>query len=160
MHVRPSANIMIPSFDQNGLLPVGEYECSLAEIQQQLCWNEHRLSLHTKFCEFLNKEWDPIGSNGLVFVDGSFVRNKDFPADIDVVADITSELDTSKIGSVIMLWIVHQRRLKDEYNVDFWVKHPSLPNDLVEFFQYAGTKACAELSLGVGHKKGILRIAL
>lgn len=150
---------MIPSFDQNGLLPVGEYQCSLTEIEKRLCWNEHRLALHLKFCEFLSKEWFPIGSNGLVFVDGSFVRNKDLPEDIDVVVDVTNETDSSKVGSAILLWILHQRRLKDQYKVDFWVKHPSLPNDLVKFFQYAGTKACAELSLDAGHRKGILRIA-
>lgn len=149
---------MIPAFNENGLLPAGEHPCSLSEIQVSFCWNSHRESLYAKLCDFLRIEWEGRIDNPL-YVDGSFVRNKDMPEDIDVVIDVSTENDVNIVGKALRLHIIERARIKAQYDVDLWIRHPSIPNDLVQFFQYIGIKACAELSLPSDHPKGILRIA-
>lgn len=147
----------IPALDQHGLLPAGVHDCTLPDIQQAFCWNPHRTALFDKFGDFLNQQWIPLGLQADLWIDGSFTRKKDQPEDIDVVADI-SHLDPVIAGPAIGLW-VNRSAVKAAYDVDFWIKHPLLPTDLTQFFQYVGLKAGAELNLDVKQLKGILRIA-
>lgn len=148
---------MIPEFDAHGLLPAGEHPCTLIDLNGIFCWNMHRTSLYTKLCEFIRVEWhDRLETP--IFVDGSFVRKKDQPEDIDVVIDVSAESDEVVVGRALMLHYIQRNRIKEQYSVDLWIRHPALPYDLVQFFQYIGIKACAELSLPPVHPKGILRI--
>lgn len=146
----------IPALDQQGLLPVGTHDCSLDEIELSFCWNIQRRKLFDRLRDFLTQIWAPLGIQAPLWVDGSFTRRKEVPEDIDVVADV-SHLDTQAVAPVIYLFF-ERERLKNEYQVDFWVKHPLLPNDLTQFFCYAGTKAAAELGIDSKQIKGILRI--
>lgn len=148
----------IPALDQQGLLPVGTYDCSLEEIELSFCWNIQRGELLGRLRDFLNQVWAPLGIQAPLWIDGSFTRKKEIPEDIDVVADVT-HLDAQAAAPVIFLWF-ERERLKTEYKVDFWVKHPMFPNDLTQFFCYAGTKAAAELGIDSKQRKGILRINL
>ena len=43
----------IPAFDKYGLLPAGVHDCTLADVQSQLCWNSHRVTLSQLFQAFL-----------------------------------------------------------------------------------------------------------
>lgn len=148
---------MIPTFDDYGLLPTGEHPCTLSDVYDHLCWNHHRAHLYSKLCSFLSAEWENRQETP-IYIDGSFVRKKDLPEDIDVVIDVSNEQDQLIVGKALYLW-TEQPRIKQQYSVDLWIRHPRIPNDLVEFFQYVGTKASAELSIPHNHPKGILRIS-
>jgi hypothetical protein len=148
---------MIPDFDQLGLLPVGVWDCSLAEIEASLGWNEHRRNLLASLKAFLEQEWKPLGLACPIYVDGSFIRRKQEPADIDLVLDL-SALPTPEALKIALALRYRWDEFKRLYNLDVWTRHPSLPNDLVDFFQYTGDKAVAELRVDPKHPKGILRI--
>lgn len=150
---------MIPAFDGIGLLPAGEHSCTLVEIRNQLCFNVHRTILFEKFEKFLQDHLLPLELNCPVFIDGSFVRFKPMPEDIDIVIDATSLIDEGKLCQLLALKF-NAMHIKAKYHVDLWLRHPALPNDLVAFFQYAGTKAAAELRILSNHPKGILRVEL
>lgn len=147
----------IPQFDHHGLLPEGIWDCTLDEIELIFCMNAHRQDIFDGLKRFLNTEWLPHGIEASILIDGSFVRNKQFPADVDIVIDISSSNDPQVLSLAMALRLRHSE-LKRNYNVDLWVKHPLIPNDLVAFFQYVGVKAAAELSLVPTDPKGILRI--
>ena len=146
----------IPALDKHGLLPVGCHDCTWEEIRESFCWNAHRTELYNRAQDFLAQVWSPLKIAAPIWVDGSFTRQKDHPADIDVVADV-SHLDQPTATPAIMLWI-NRVAVKHAYSVDFWIKHPFLPTDLTEFFRYAGTKAAAETGLDSKYLKGILRV--
>ena len=146
----------IPELDDHGLLPIGVHDCNWLEIQHKFCWNAPRQKIYDGAQQFLQTHWQPLQIQASLWVDGSFTRTKDEPADIDIVADIT-HLSMLDALPAFMLWF-EQPRWKQTYAVDFWIKHPSIPNDLTQFFQYLGLKAGAELSLDTKCLKGILRI--
>lgn len=147
----------VPALDQHGLLPVGVHDCTLQEFSDAFCWNAHRMSLYGGLQDFLAQQWAPLNLPADLWLNGSFTRAKDFPEDIDVVADV-SGYDNQVAAPAIMLWL-NRVALKATYHIDFWVKHPLLPTDLTAFFQYTGLKAGAELGLDAKHLKGILRVA-
>lgn len=148
----------IPPLDRHGLLPVGVYDCSWHEVENEFCWNPHRQSLFDKLQMFLAQKWAPLNLVAPLWVNGSFTRRKDQPDDIDVVADV-SHLPAIEAYPVLLLQFQREDNKRD-FSVDFWVKHPLIPNDLTAFFQYTGLKAGAELRLDAMNPKGILRIVI
>lgn len=146
----------IPAFDKHGLLPVGTFDCTFAEVEDSFCWNPHRSGLFEGLKRFVDQELVPLELSAPVYVDGSFTRKKEQPADIDCVADVSHLADTD-MGPVVSLFF-RREWIKEVYQVDFWIKHPMMKNDLVSFFCYTGLKAGAELGLDTKHPKGILRI--
>lgn len=146
----------IPVLDQQGLLPVGVHDCTWQEIQQFYCWNAHRTAVFDTVQDFLAQRWVPLNLQVPLWVDGGFTRRSQAPKDIDVVADC-SQLPTEVMFPVISLWL-QRDALQQTYNVDFWFKHPMYPEDLTQFFRYAGLKAAAELGLDAKQVKGILRV--
>lgn len=147
----------IPAFDDHGLLPPGIWDCTLGEIEDAFCWNDHRRGILDGLNRFLVREWTPLSIACPLFIDGSFVRKKPLPDDIDVVLDLSNITAIEPLALAIALRI-RRDELKATYNVDVWAKHPRLPSDLFAFFQYIGDKAAAELHLDSKHPKGILRI--
>jgi hypothetical protein len=146
----------VPPFDNFGLLPAGVHEATFAEIETALCWNPHRQALWVDFQRFLRERCQKLVSARVpFFIDGSFVRRKDLPADIDLVIDLTGCSDEI-IGVGLLLRFDHNA-IKAEYHVDQYPRHPSLPLDLSAFFQYAGEKCAIEMSIDPRHPKGILR---
>lgn len=148
---------MIPTFDDNGLLPIGIHDCSLQEIANRLCWTSKRQVIFDGLTNFLDMEWKPLGLTYPFYIDGSFVRNKPMPEDVDIVIDASGTNDPRILAQVFSFRFRHSD-IKTAYYVDVWVKHPLIPNDLSAFFQYVGLKAAAELRLQADDKKGILRI--
>ncbi|MCG8985865.1 hypothetical protein MI467_03310 [Delftia acidovorans] len=148
----------IPEFDQYGMLPVGQHDCSLQEIEERFCWNPHRQMLFDGLKSFLALRWGPLKIDADLWVDGSFTRRKEMPNDIDVVVDI-SHIPVDKTMPAVLLHLQNTSN-KQNFYVDFWLKHPQLAeNDLVGFFQYTGLKAGAELNLDSKKPKGILRVS-
>lgn len=147
----------IPALDHHGLLPTGTHDCSISEIEQLFCWNPHRVELISKLKDFLAQRWLPLGIQAPLWVDGSFTRKKDNPADIDVVVDV-AHVPLADMGPVLALYCARDQ-LKTDFSVDFWVKHPAFfLNDFTSFFCYAGIKAAAELGIDSQQIKGILRV--
>lgn len=149
----------IPQLDQHGLLPMGVYDCTWAEIRDSFCWNPYRVQMFDKLQRFVAEKWAPLGiADAALWVDGSFTRNKPQPADIDVVLDV-SHLTGNQMQPVMELF-AERDQLDQVYGIDFWIRHPWVPNDLCIFFQYTGLKAGAELKLDSKSRKGILRVTL
>src|SRR5271163_20580 len=77
----------IPELDENGLLPVGVHEASLADVRERFGrfqTTDQRPTLFARRFEFLGEAW----STGLVvavIVDGRCVTVKDEPSDIDLI---------------------------------------------------------------------------
>ena len=91
---------MVLAFDENGLLPVGDYPMTIADLRESLLvrgpgreacprWDaKWRLRLVNNLEILVGQLW----SVGIVniFVDGSFVEDKDHPKDIDGYFETTT----------------------------------------------------------------------
>lgn len=148
----------IPDLTQHGLLPPGVHDCTWHQFRARFATNPCRRAILKGLCQFLRKEIIPLNVAAPVLLDGSFVRSKSLPRDVDIVLDL-SAFDLPAAAPAIFLWMTHRQRIKDDYAVDFWVKHPVIPNDLSAFFQYLGDKAASDLGLSAKWPKGILRVA-
>lgn len=83
--------VILPDFDENGLLPVGDYELTIEELkkshlvtgsQNNKTWDmDWRIYLVNNLEIMVNQ----LLSCGIseIFIDGSFVEDKDHPNDID-----------------------------------------------------------------------------
>lgn len=150
---------MIPEFNTLGLLPPGVHACTLDEAESRFSWTNHRQRLIENLKHFVLNEFSSIKHPASLLVDGSFVRSKAEPEDIDLVIDLDESVtDEEAILTAFRYQIIERPRLKEVYNLDVWVRHPAIPDDLSAFFQYAGDKAAAELKISSQHPKGILRI--
>lgn len=149
---------MIPARDEHGLLPPGVHDCTLEEVEAAFGFTERRRDLLMHLRRFIVKELTAMGLRCPAFIDGSFVRGKDQPDDIDLVLDLSS-MNADGLRLAMHLRWAHDR-VKEEYHVDLWSRHPEIPNDLSVFFQYLGDKGAAELRLEPKHPKGILRVQL
>ena len=145
----------IPDFDEYGLLPAGAHDCSAQEIANKFGWNPHRQTLVRRFCDFLAHEIRPAFSEP-VYVNGSFVTDKEAPEDVDVVLDLRQAAETRQLSGIKFM-ARERERLHTQYGVDFWV-NLSGTNDFTDFFRYLGTKTARYKGLDARHRKGILRI--
>ena len=149
---------MIPELDAHGLLPAGVHDCTWWQLRTRFAATPHRRGLLLGLCRFIRSEVRPLGlPASSVLVDGSFVRAKPQPQDIDIVLD-ASGCSPAQLSPVLVLFL-DRVRIKREHQVDFWVRHPLLPNDLGVFFQYLGDEAASQLGLAPRWPKGILRIS-
>ena len=148
---------MIPNFSAHGLLPKGVHDCTLSEIELRFCWTPRRRALFSGLQRFISDEIVPAGLHCPLWIDGSFVRNKPEPNDIDIVLDLTHLDDIGGLATAMAIRLRWQE-IMDAYNLDVWTRHPRLPNDLTAFFQCTGDKAAAELRIDKKHPKGVIRI--
>jgi len=144
----------IPDFDKYGLLPAGVHDCMLADVQSQLCWNSHRVTLCQLFQAFLVELRQHI--NQPILLDGSFVTDKEFPDDTDVVLDLVNAPE-AVMWMGLGFMVSHQSRILSQYRVHFWVTLPGL-KDFIQYFQYLGVKSATSKGLNSKHRKGILRV--
>lgn len=91
---------MIPSFDVNGCLPSGEHAMTWKEVQQAFGWNAVRQTLLQGLGD-LCRTLSAAGCSTL-WLDGSFVTNKDEPGDFDAVWDHKSVPDLSALGALFL----------------------------------------------------------
>jgi hypothetical protein len=127
----------IPALNSHGLLPSDVHDCTLSEIEISFGWNKHRKCLLEDFNKCMKYEIRSVFTKPLYF-DGSFVTDKEKPDDIDVVLDLCMASDSRKWKGLDFM-LKHQSRLKNDYNVHFWINLPS-NNDFSIFFQYVGVK--------------------
>lgn len=147
----------IPALTADGYLPVGEFDCDLAEFEGAFCGNDHRTELLGKFREFLTWLRDEHGLDLPFFVDGSYTTSKEVPSDIDFVLDLTNASER-QIGIALRLFTLCQAEIKQNFKVDFWFYHPGADKDLRKFFQYVRVEELQQRQLPPDTRKGILRI--
>lgn len=146
----------IPDFNSYGFLPEGIHDCTLPDVKAQFCWNPHRTILFENLVKFLGQEQWIKTFNCPILIDGSFVRSKAEPDDIDLVIDV-SKAQEGAVKEAMYLRVKHDF-IKAQFRLDVWLEHPMIPNSFTEFFQYLGDKGSAGTTLTARHKKGILRI--
>lgn len=147
----------IPDLNQNGLLPRGVHDCTLEEISDLFAANQHRRRIFRNFVGCLDQEVRPLFVQP-IFVDGSFVTDKDDPEDIDIVLDLRGAADDQKWRG-LMFMNQNQHRFLHKYNVHFWINFDApQSSDFSVFFQYIGIKTARMKNLNPRHLKGILRI--
>ena len=147
----------IPALNQNGLLPRGVYDYTLAEMADFFAANAHRRRLFQNLVTCLKQEIRPLFLHPIL-VDGSFVTDKDEPEDIDIVLDLKETSDEQKWRG-LMFMNEKQRRFLHEYHVHFWINFDTPESsDFSVFFQYIGIKTARIKGLDPRHMKGILRI--
>jgi hypothetical protein len=91
-----------------------------------------------------------------VYVDGSFVTDKETPDDVDVVLDMRRASDDRQFLA-FRSCRQGRDRFRRVYSVDFWINLPD-ENDFSDFFQYLGVKTARYKGLDSAHRKGILRL--
>jgi hypothetical protein len=148
--------VAIPPLDPIGLLPPGIHDCTLAEIQRVFCGSARRIKLFGQLNRFIQNELPHI-PGATIYVDGSFVRSKPDPDDVDLILDLSLGSQTQAESNFFKTCAARER-WKSSYHVDVYPYHPDLPKNLVSYFQYVGIKAAAELNIPSQHPKGILRL--
>jgi hypothetical protein len=148
---------VIPELDKLGLLPPGVWTCTLAEVSSRFATTPHRRRLWEGMQRFISGHLPAVPGVAGLYIDGSFTTDKARPSDIDIVADLSCIEQPDALLQALRARLQHSQ-LKRTYGVDFWIKHPELPNDLAAFFQQIGDRKAAQLGLHPTHPKGILKV--
>jgi hypothetical protein len=114
----------------------------------------HRRALWSNLEETIRKMMRH-GLTGTLFLDGSYVTDKEFPSDIEVAFDVRSERDDQKLAA-ILFQANHFADLK-KIGIDWY---PTLPDasNFILFFQYIKEKDIIEKGLRQGESKGLLEV--
>lgn len=124
--------------------------------------NERRRTIWRGFSEFYDL-LIPITELDLLYVNGSFVTDKELPSDVDVVIEYPD--DATFIRLITAHRFLRDRRwVKETYRVDMLPCLPVLPpgtNDLREYFQYVRLEDAVRRGLSPENaRKGILRVSM
>lgn len=149
----------IPSLSQFGLLPSGDHECNLAEVEAAFVYNERRQALWRQLLSYLGelRSFDRITA---IYLDGSFVTDKADPGDIDIVVKFDS----------IIAWVLLQterpelfaaKAIRQRYELDVYPHADDLrkgETDVIEVFRQLRVEEAQSRKLLPGTTKGILII--
>ena len=112
---------MIPQFADEGLLPPGIHETDLEELKEKIGWSRKRQGL----LEGLEEALELMASYGVVrvYLDGSFVTDKDRPNDIDgcydLAEDVTAE-DLRRLAPIFPPNPSNRAEAKRRFGVDLF----------------------------------------
>lgn len=110
----------IPLFNEDGNLPVGIHQVFLGDIENRFTWNEKRKKLFAG----LTKAAINLASAGvlLVYIDGSFVTNKEEPNDIDGCWVVPPGIDCDVLD---ILFLKERNQpgdnMRNKYGIDFFI---------------------------------------
>jgi uncharacterized protein DUF6932 len=146
----------LPELDQEGLLPPGIHNVSVAELKEKFCYfrsSDRRINLGRKLERYL-EDLKPGGLITEIIVDGSFVTAKEEPGDLDLILVLAAEavIDDGtppyKTSPLSRAWMVRQ------YGFDVLTARASSPelNEYIGWFENVAGRP--EL------KKGMLRLRL
>ena len=129
---------MIPRFSANGNLPPGIHFARWDEIKKRFSWTDKRRQLLTG----LRSAIDTLSEAGcqLVYINGSFVTNKDEPGDIDVAWE-PSGVDVERLLELEPVFGDFSKRRaaqKAKFGCEFFpasVTADPVGNTFLEFFQ-------------------------
>jgi hypothetical protein len=108
----------IPPFDVNGNLPPGVYYVHLGDIETRFTWTEKRVELF----QGLTAAAINLASAGvaLLYIDGSFITNKDDPSDVDGCWVYDPRVNAQLLDHVFKTEN-QKANMKQKYGVDFLV---------------------------------------
>lgn len=159
---------MIPNFNKHGLLPVGIFECTIEEIMNEFIGpprfenpsNKRKILLNRlqEFVDFASKI--PVVIS--IYVDGSFVTNKEEPGDVDVLIEILDPLKCSIPDQ-------HQKplaQLRKAWQPDihaflYWpgLQEDNSKKDFLDFFMTLRPQEAKQRGVDLSNpRRGILRI--
>jgi hypothetical protein len=137
-------------------MPAGVYTCTLDEARAALCWNLRRRQIWDGLTRFLSKMAE-VGWSSPIYLDGSFVTDKERPGDVDVVLDLLAA-PGDELRQALLLFSEHDD-IKRQFDVDFWINLPGVgQNDFSAFFQYVRANEASQRSVKPDIRKGILRV--
>ena len=102
----------------------------------------------------------PVGCFTWVYVDGSFVTNKEMPGDIDLVLELPPP-NRALAARLQKMKLFDQTYVHRTFGLHVFFFVESFPgNDLRAFFQYLRPEEALTRGLSAGETKGILRLTL
>lgn len=117
------------NFNEYGLLPEGIHKIALAEFQKIFGFNDKRKDMIREGLGSFLKEWAPYPIER-IYLDGSFVTQKENPGDIDGYAITRSD---SRIFTFI---VKNQERWRLDYRMDFyWALTDAVREHTVEHWE-------------------------
>ena len=151
-----TAPSMIPTLNENGLLPEGIHECTLAEAEARFGrfqTTDRRPQLWSRFMEFV-REAKASGMVEAVLVDGSFVTAQPAPNDIDLVVVVSPAHDVAADLLPHQYNVLAQQRVRRRFGFDIVVAKNGTDNlaQAVEFF--------SQVRQQLGQKKGLLKVTI
>jgi hypothetical protein len=146
----------IPALSPDGILPVGVFDCALADVRERFGafrGSDRRVRLFTRLEELVLV----LGTSGLfeaLILDGSFVTAKPLPNDIDLIAVLRPGHDFERDLPMSEYALVSRALLRRRFGFDVVVaeRDSSLYRTYVEFF--SRVREAPEL------RKGLVRIRL
>jgi len=140
---------VIPEFDSRGLLPKGIHRSDWREIVKRFGGNRQRRQLLRglrEALELLREAGCPR-----VYLDGSFVTNKESPDDVDVCWDIDG-VDPMLLDSVFFDFADGRAAQKERFGGEFFpAQAPQRLKTFLDFFQ---------IDKESGRPKGIIELSL
>jgi hypothetical protein len=146
---------MVLEFNEEGVLPEGEHKMSLEEFKDRFVFNQKRAVIFSGL-KLLIKDLKSIGCK-TIYVDGSYVTNKEEPNDVDVCWDDEGEIDWDLlISDFPILGDLEPPRLSQQrkYCADIFpanILHGSSGKLFKDFFK---------TNKETGNPKGIIKIAI
>jgi hypothetical protein len=142
---------MIPDFRDDGALPPGVHSAEWTEFAARYGTNPHRRQLLTGLKEGL----EMLAAAGCtwVYIDGSYVTAKDFPADFDACWDLRG-VDPSALDPVFLNFDNGREAQKKRFLGEFFPAHipeGASGKTFLDFFQ---------TDKHTGNSKGIVAIAI
>jgi len=148
--------MLIPSFNETGVLPPGVHDCTVEEIEVRFGRfheSDRRPQLWTRLKAFI----ELAAKSGLVealIVDGSFVTDVAAPNDVDLVVILPENHDLGADLSPDQYNLLAQARVRRQFGFDILVVKSGTGSltQAIEFFEQVRQRP--------GAKKGLLRIKL
>jgi hypothetical protein len=112
---------MIPQFTDEGLLPPGVHETNLEELKEKMGWSRKRREL----LEGLEEALELMASCGVVrvYLDGSFVTDKDRPNDVEGCYDLAEDVGAEDLGRLAPIFPpspTNRAEAKRRFGVDYF----------------------------------------
>jgi hypothetical protein len=146
----------IPKLNEQGFLPAGVWDCTMAEIQRRFGSfqkTDRRVQLFEKLESFIG-EARQTGMIKAIIVNGSFISAKPDPNDIDLILVLEKGHDFEKELRPMDYNVLSRKRVRRRYGFDMFVdeEDSDFYEEDVRFFQ--------KVRGGSGLTKGVLRIVL
>lgn len=140
--------VMLPDFDNEGLLPPGIHPSTWEEVRKRFGTNNHRKGLLAG----LKLALESLKSAGChaIYLDGSFVTSKENPGDYDGCWDPT-DVDEKKIDPVLMDFSRSREKQKAKFGGELFPDNPG--HGWLPFFQKVKEPV-------IRTEKGIIKIDL
>jgi len=146
----------IPALNEYGLLPQGIHDCTIAEVSAVFGAGDARRNVWHAFQGFLQwAQGKPQPAE--ILIDGSFVTDKEAPADIDVAVDI-SDCPPQGQGEWLVAFAQQHGQIKQQFRTDFYPFSIQWPNNFGAFFQYVRMEDALNRGAPNNARKGILRL--